>query len=51
MACSSMVSVAAFCPGYPSWFAVSNSNEKLLVFYSIKYCNPIMGGTYVGGDK
>ena len=53
MECSSMFSVAAFGPrdlgSNPDWFAVLNSNRKLSVtsnkrvWYSSKYCNPIMG--------
>ena len=58
--CSSMVSLAAFCPGDPGSnscsFAVSNSNQKLsfhenykpVVIYKV---HPAMGDTLVGGDK
>ena len=61
MECSSMVSVAAFGQGdlgtNPSWFTVSNSNQKLSftnntsVWYSSIYCNPAKMDTLVGVDK
>ena len=50
-----MVSLATFGPGEPvlnsSWFLVSNSNQKLRVWYSSRYCYPAMGDSLVGGDK
>ena len=61
MECSSIVSIAAFNPkdpgSNPGWFAVSNSNRKLnfmnyaSLWYSGKYCNPVMGSTLIVGDK
>ena len=60
MECSSMISVAAFGPGNPSsnlsWFAVYNSNQKLIlsnntgVWSSRKYCYPAIWENLVGGD-
>ena len=56
-----MVSVAAFGPGDPGsnwgWFAVSNSNSNrvftnnISFLYSSKYCDSVLGGNLVGGDK
>ena len=56
-----MANVAPFVPrdrgSNPSWFAVSNSNQKLSftnntrMWYSSKFFNLVMGGTLEGGDK
>ena len=58
---SSMVSIAAFGPcdrgSNPSWFALSNSNQKLSftnitsMWFSSRYCNPAMGDTLVDVDQ
>ena len=61
MECSSRDDITAFGPGdagsNPDWFAILNSNQNWVFInntslrYSSNYCNPVMGGTLVSGDK